>query len=228
MPRNIDPRAPVDKPETAWMHVMHRPLRREFGLMPDAVRAVAAGDTANARPLARHIELFLRFLHIHHDGEDQLLWPALTKRVPMRAELIATIEGQHAAVAGLIAQVTSILPRWSGTADLGRRDQLADALRGLDAALVEHLDLEENAILPLVHEHITVDEWNSLARDTERQIPKDPWRASVLAGAILDGASPSERSWFLYQVPPPVRLYLRLVGLGVYQRHIDGIRRLAH
>ena len=227
MPRNIDPSVPVDKPETAWMLVLHRPLRRELGLMSDEVRAVAAGDTVKARLLARHIELFLRFLHIHHDGEDRLLWPALTMRVPMRNELIARIEGQHAAIAGLIAQVTPILPRWSRTAEVGGRDQLARTLRGLNAALVEHLDLEENAILPLVHEHITVGEWSALAQHTEDQIPKDPWRVSVLAGAILDGASPAERSWFLAQVPPPVRMYLRFVGLGVYERHIDSIRQRA-
>jgi hypothetical protein len=225
VPRNIDPNAPVDKPETAWMLVMHRPLRREFGLLPDRVRA--AGDAAAARPLARHIDLFLRFLHIHHDGEDQLLWPALTARVPMRQELIARIEGQHAAIADRVAEVTPILARWSRTVDTARRDQLADALDGLHAALVEHLDLEETAILPLVHEHITVGEWSSLARHTEAHIPKDPWRVAVLAGAVLDGASPAERSWFLDQIPPPVRGYLRLIGLSVYQRHIDGIRRRA-
>jgi len=41
------------------------------------VRGVADGDVARARIVGRHVRLLLDLLHVHHGGEDRLLWPLL-------------------------------------------------------------------------------------------------------------------------------------------------------
>src|SRR4051812_19732567 len=89
-PMPIDPSAPLDKPETAQMVVIHKVFRREFRLLPVAIASVPDGDTDAARPLAAHTELMLAMLHEHHESEDELIWPLLHARVPMEDELIET------------------------------------------------------------------------------------------------------------------------------------------
>ena len=48
------------------------------------------------------------------------------------------------------------------TATSPRRDELARSLDTLTTAVLEHLDLEERHVLPLIAEHITPGEWATL------------------------------------------------------------------
>ena len=59
------------------MFVAHAMFRREFGLMPDLVRAVAPGDKQRATLVAEHIALVSSVLSQHHVGEDRHIWPRL-------------------------------------------------------------------------------------------------------------------------------------------------------
>ena len=59
---NINPKAPVGKPETAQMVVVHKALRRELSLLPRVVGAVAAGDRRRSARIGRHARLVLTFL----------------------------------------------------------------------------------------------------------------------------------------------------------------------
>ena len=62
------------------MVIVHRAFRRELAVIPRLVRAVPAGDTRRAAVVARHARLVLQGLHLHHTGEDELLWPKLLER----------------------------------------------------------------------------------------------------------------------------------------------------
>src|SRR5689334_20924962 len=62
------------------MVVVHKAFRRELRLIPELVRAVPAGDTTRAAVVAGHARLVLQGLHLHHTGEDELLWPKLLQR----------------------------------------------------------------------------------------------------------------------------------------------------
>ena len=80
------------------MYVVHRAFRREFGLLPDLIRDVISGDVARAEVVASHLDLVLAGLHMHHTGEDVVLWPLLVDRAAPSGDLIATMEAQHHAV----------------------------------------------------------------------------------------------------------------------------------
>ena len=70
---------PVPTPQgvdTHEMAVIHRAFRRESRLLSDLIAAVPAGDRARARTLSAHLRWYRAGLHNHHQGEDELLWPA--------------------------------------------------------------------------------------------------------------------------------------------------------
>jgi len=215
----IDASAPKDKPETAQMVVIHKAMRREFGLLPQLVGEVPAADPARARLIAAHVELLLNLLHSHHDGEDRLLWPALASRAPLARNMTETMEQQHRTVDRLVGSVRGELTRWSDGDDAARQ-HLADYLRRLDAELASHLDAEEAEVLPLVHDHVTVAEWESVKDDAAQHMPRNPRLGLVAVGMILADATHAERAWFLSALPAPVRLMWRLAGKSVYTAYV--------
>lgn len=77
---------------------MHRVFRRELRLVPPLVREVAPGDVARAAVPARHLRIVRRGLHLHHTGEDELLWPLLAERAAPSADLVTRMQAQHCRV----------------------------------------------------------------------------------------------------------------------------------
>lgn len=210
--------------DTWEMVLVHRMFRREFRLLPELVRSVPAGDTARARLVAEHAGLFVEGLHHHHTGEDELLWPLLLDRIaPLDADLVHRMETQHEAASTLLGQVDAMLPRWRTHADATTRDELAALLDRLSMILNEHLDDEENAVLPLVSVHITQAEWDALGEHGKRAIPKGGKGLAIL-GAILEDAAPDERTRFLALLPAPVRLIWHAIGTGVHRRYRTRLR----
>jgi hypothetical protein len=68
--------------DTRDMLLIHRVIRREIGRLPGLFRT--AGDPARAARITAHASEMLDFLHVHHTGEDELLWPALRRRPSRR------------------------------------------------------------------------------------------------------------------------------------------------
>jgi len=213
----IDPNFPTDKPETQQMKVIHRAMRREFAQLPPLIAATGTGDTARAGRLGGHLTLVLGMLHEHHEAEDALLWPILIERVPIEKDLIETMERQHDAVGRAATAIEAALPGWIAAADPATRDRLAGGLRDLGAALTEHLDLEESAVLPLIHDHLTLSEWLAPQKHAMKNGPKSLSAKLTMAGLILQDATPPERAWFLHEMPPPARLLWRLIGARQYR-----------
>ena len=72
----------VDEPlaDARDMFAVHTMFRREFGLMPGLVRAVAPGDKQRTMLVADHVALVSKVLDLHHSGEDKHIWPRLRER----------------------------------------------------------------------------------------------------------------------------------------------------
>ena len=208
--------------DTRDMVLVHRVFRREFGLLPLMVRGVADGDVRAAARVARHAREMTDALHHHHHNEDELLWPRLLERAPLDADLVARMQAQHAAMAEILRRVQTVLPAWPRTARSRDASTLADAFTELAAGLGEHLDSEEQQVLPIVARTITPPEWGELAQRGFAAMPKR--RALVFLGHILSSASPAEQTRFLHRVPPKVRLAYRLIGHRTFTRETAALR----
>ncbi|MFI6599879.1 hemerythrin domain-containing protein [Nonomuraea sp. NPDC050536] len=211
-----------NKPAIWEMVVVHRAFRREFKLAPRLISQVAPGDRARAEVLADYLTELLTGLHHHHSGEDKLLWPLLLERVSLEADLVHTMEAQHEKVGACIADLEELLPAWRAEADAGRRDRVVNTLTLLNDELVAHLDQEEERILPLVAQHLTVAEWDALSEYGRSQLSKD--RLLIQLGFLLEDATPAERDAFLALLPPAARVLWRLVGLRQYRKECARVR----
>ena len=197
--------------------VVHRAFRREFREAPGLVGSVRAGDRQRAELVGRYLAGIVTGLHHHHAGEDDLLWPVLLSRVAPHTELVHRMESQHKQLAVVIDRIEELLPGWRVTGDAVTGRELAGVFAEASALLDEHLAQEEDEILPLVAEHVTPAEWKALGDRGVDSLPKNA-TAFVFLGQILRDATDDERRAFLGLVPPPVRLFWRLAGKGIYRR----------
>lgn len=220
----INSDAPADKPETQQMKVIHRVMRREFTLLPELIAAVPAGNTTRARLLCDHLYLVLGLLHEHHEAEDELLWPILIERLPLQRDLIMAMEKEHHAIAEGVDAAKTKASDWAAQAEPAARDRLAGCLQELGSALNGHLDHEESAVLPLIHEHLTVPEWVAPQKHAMKHGPKTLNGKLTLAGMVLEDATEPERAWFLHEMPAPARLLWRAKGAKQYEARMRQVR----
>jgi hemerythrin-like domain-containing protein len=213
----------AERVDTHEMVIVHRFFRREFRLLPVMVRQVPAGDRDRAAVVAGHAADMTFTLHHHHTGEDLLLWPKLLTRAMPSAELVHRMQAQHERVAVLLDRVDVLTAQWRRSADPATRDELANVLAQTSAALDEHLSDEENEILPLVAEHITVPEWDALTEYGKKVLPKNS-KAFVYLGLILQETTATERTALLHRLPAPLRWAWRLIGHRIYRRAMTRLR----
>jgi hypothetical protein len=199
------------------MPMIHRVLRRELGGLPRLVET-SSTDTQRRALVANHAAETLHFLHVHHEGEDELLWPVLRPRVPESAELIDRLEDAHHKVSGALSEIDPGLQAWSLSGDPAAGEVLAEQLRSLNSVLFAHLDEEESQLLPIAGANVTPEEWAKLGEHGFAAVP--PKRRLAVLGAILAEASPEERQKFLTHVPAPARVMYKLFGEKQYKKEV--------
>jgi hemerythrin-like domain-containing protein len=196
------------------MVVVHRVFRRESALLPRMVRAVPDGASERAAQVSAYLTDYVSGLHHHHSLEDELIWPLLRARAADAEALVARMEEQHGRIDSTLEAVEEWAPQWRRSADSVAGQELALALEEHRLALLDHLDDEEQLVLPLVAEHLTVDEWDLVGRRGLENLPKD--KVMFAIGAILEDATAQERAYFLGKAPLLGRLAWRLVGRRQY------------
>ncbi|MGW5573327.1 hemerythrin domain-containing protein [Nocardia thailandica] len=206
---------------TQEMAIVHRAFRRESRLLIELIAAVAPGDTARAGVIVEHLRDYLLGLRHHHQGEDELLWPPLLSRVDPGAEVILRMQAQHQRVDATLTKLDAAAAAWETTAGADERDTLVAFLVDHRAVLLEHLDDEEAALLPLAAEYITESEWASLGEHLVANTPKRT--LLTLLGLVLEDADRAERATLLGVLPAPVRAIWYVIGRP---RHIRRMRRV--
>lgn len=209
---------PVDTHE---MVLIHRVIRREIGRLPKLFRD-AANDGARAKVVGAHAHEMLDFLHTHHHGEDEMLFPILRERAELDPALMDRMDAQHAQVDHAVTVVSAELPAWTASADPTAGERMASQLEAAMPSLIEHLAEEEEKILPIVSVTVTQKEWNALGKHGMSAIPIT--RRLVMLGHITEETDDTERRTFMQVIPAPVRLIYKLIGQRQFVRDTAVIR----
>lgn len=187
------------KHDMTMMLVMHDALRRELERMA-RIAARKDGDPQRILQTALGWELFKKYLHVHHNAEDDVLWPAIRETVGERIDDLAVVEAMEAEHAlidpALTAMDAALADSESGLERLGEiLAQLADGLGG-------HLAHEEKDALPLIDAYASPEVMQQFGAAHSNRIGADvsrymPW--------LLDDASPERTAAALALLPEPVR-----------------------
>jgi hemerythrin-like domain-containing protein len=203
--------------DTREMLVVHSLFRRELRLAGGLVRRVPEGDRRRAAVVAAHLDLVEQVLHHHHTAEDELLWPLLMERVADElASVVQLMEAQHQQVAGLLESIAGQRPAWAEDPTPARGDRLAGLYDQLYAGLAEHLDAEEDRVLPLVARCISAREWAALGDAGRNGIPRK--HMALVFGMLMQDGDPDVVAMMLAPAPLPVRTLVPRLGRRAYRK----------
>jgi hemerythrin-like domain-containing protein len=212
----------VRRPDTHDMIVVHRVFRRESALMPTLIQEVPDGDTGRAQVLADAFGDYQLGLHLHHSGEDELVWPLLLARVDLEADMVLRMEAQHEVVARTLTEASQRITAWRAAPSAATAAPLISTLAEHRTALLEHLHDEEEYILPLIAEHLTVAEWARLGQRFAEEVPKS--KMPYFLGMILEDANPAERQVMMANLPASARFAWKAFGQRQFRRKVSRIR----
>jgi hypothetical protein len=141
-------------------------------------------------------DLFELLLHVHHTAEDDALWPVVREEVAGRPDdlaLLGDMVEEHAALAPLLETIDEAL---------GRGDSAPEARAELAERLQQHLEHEEEAVLPLVDATLSLDQWMQFGQLATQRVGPNmpnflPW--------LLDGADEATTARVLAFIPEPVQ-----------------------
>jgi iron-sulfur cluster repair protein YtfE (RIC family) len=171
------------KLDMTTMLAYHDALRRDLGPLAQMTARSDGWD------------LFKRFLHAHHDAEDEALWPVVRQALIARSDdlvLLAEMEAEH-------AELTPLLDGIDDALDLG--DSAPRARADLASRLQQHLTHEEEAALPLIDRTLTEEQWMQFGEASAEKVRAHmptflPW--------LLDGADGERTEEILGHLPEPV------------------------
>ena len=138
---------------------------------------------------------FERFLRMHHEVEDESLWPVLRGAVADEQDLalLDDMQAEHDELGPLLEALD---------AALDRGDAAPRARADLDASVRHHLQHEEDDCLPLIDRSLDLDQWTQFGQAAIAKFGADmptlwPW--------LLADVDPARAEKVLTLLPDPAR-----------------------
>ena len=200
--------------DTRMMGIVHSALRRDLVRLRLVLGTPAAQEPKRRTALAEHAIWLMDFLHHHHKGEDEGLYPLVVRRNPDAAALCELMDVDHDTITPAMDGLRAAAQRHLADPDTPDSDLLA-ALAALEEPLVPHLAREELEMMPVVSASISHAEWVE-------------WHESMVHGSmpqlafeghwLIDGLDEEHTQVVVGPVPAVPRFILvKLLG-GAYRR----------
>jgi hemerythrin-like domain-containing protein len=188
--------------QTADMIAVHQALLGSLDAAPDLV-GKAGVDPERVDVIASFYDNVLEFLHVHHSGEDELIYPVLEERCAHEKTLLERIDDQHRLLDGPMAEASALIAAWRAAPSADGGQAVVDAISAIDATLRPHLAEEEETVLPIASAWMSQEEWAQLPGHALQSYRGDkPWLA---LGLIREGLAPEQRDAMLAGMPPPLQ-----------------------
>jgi hemerythrin-like domain-containing protein len=188
------------RPDVSDMFAVHQALRDTLSCAPQLINKIDATDLKRVDLITNFYDNVLSFLHVHHDGEEKLIFPLLRDRCPEELSVIEQMLGQHANVTDLLGWSGQALAAWAD-GDTTAQTRAATNLSELGAELYQHLDDEEREVLPLCAEHLTPEEWAALPGHAMANFGGD--KAWLILGLVRQRMTQAQRDEMLAHMPAP-------------------------
>jgi hemerythrin-like domain-containing protein len=199
--------------DTRMMRIVHTALRRDLARTQVAL-AEQPGDVRRTA-LAEHLLWMMSWLHLHHESEDEHLYPMVRSRRPEAGALLDEMDADHQRILPAMADVERAATQYATTA--AARDDVATAVDSLLDSLLPHLEREEEELMPVVSATITDREWQAWDQDHNiAPLSKKELAASGLW--IIDGLEGADYEHVTHLVPPIPRFVISKILIHGYRR----------
>ena len=186
------------------MAIIHRTFRNMYNESARLVRTAPAPSSGRVSFLADHIDFGIAMLHVHHEDEDELLYPKLIQQVPEQAPMTEQVDQEHQLIKTALDEAAAACAAWRGRPSADTGEALAASLDHLNSVVQPHLDDEEQKVVPLAAVTLTQQEWDARGKHGVAQSPRN--KLGVAFGMILEPLSQADRAYMMKTLPAPVRM----------------------
>ena len=195
--------------DVSEMVAAHDGMRKEYASLPLLVKSVAEGDTERAAIVGDHIRLLDVLMTVHHDTEDELLWPLARERAPEH-EAVFVMEAEHQELNDSLERVAVLTQQWQSDPSATNRAALHSELITFEKVLLKHLGHEEREALPLLATVITDDEFARFGNNVRAALT--PEQRTIILGLIVEDTTPALGASILESMPPEARANFEVEG----------------
>jgi len=195
--------------DVSEMVAAHDGMRKEYASLPLLVKSVADGDTERAAIVGDHIRLLDVLMTVHHNTEDELLWPLAQERAPEH-EAVFIMESEHRDLNDGLARVAALTLAWQDNPSAQNRAALHTELISLEKVLLRHLGHEEKEALPLLATVISDQEFARFGNNVRAALT--PEQRTILLGLIIEDTTPSLGASILDSMTPEARASFEIEG----------------
>jgi Hemerythrin HHE cation binding domain len=188
------------RPDTTDMFAVHGVFRDALGAAPTLVGGIAPGDAERVALIANYYENILSFLHTHHEGEEELVFPLLRERCDGAGQLMDRMAEEHHEALELLEQARVALAAWPG-GDAAAQQAARECLVELGSHLNEHLLEEEQKVLPLAGANLSMEEWGAMPAHGMAAFDGD--KIWLVVGLIRERMNDEQRAAMMAHMPPP-------------------------
>lgn len=207
---------------TSDMIAVHQALIGSLDAAPTLVER-AGNDPERAETVGSFYENVLEFLHVHHEGEDALLYPLLEQRCPDSKPTLNRIEAQHSLLDDPMAKAGAAVAAWRDSPSTESARGVVGSVAAVGEALRPHLEEEEATVLPIASAWVSPEEWAQLPGHALQTFRADkPWLA---IGLIREGLTEEQRDEMLEKMPPHVQALWTDQWQPAYAAFIAEVRR---
>jgi hemerythrin-like domain-containing protein len=196
--------------------VIHAAVRRDLSRLEGALAGAADGDRTRARQLDAAYANLLRELTRHHTGEDEIVFPFVS-RVDGAQELLAAMEDEHQALAAALAETRRAMSAYARSGAAVDARHAREAVVHAQTVVEQHLSHEEEEFEPLVRPLLGTPEWKAM----EKQLrPSKLTDSGDFLAWIQDGMTDEGRAYLRTTIPPPITFLLTRVAGRSYRKQI--------
>jgi hemerythrin-like domain-containing protein len=182
---------------------MHKAMRADSRRLSAAAAALPDGDTAAAAALGRAFAAIVGLIHDHHWTEDDVMYPFLLDRVRTFEHDAIRLENDHveldAAMARINARFRLLAHQLSAALWQDTRSHLLDEAAAFNRVLVDHLDREEDLVIPPFESMISEAEQHTLQKEEATLATYRHMRLAV--PWVLANATPEEEKYLRTTAP---------------------------
>ena len=204
------------------MYAVHKALTGALDAAPAYV-AKAGLDSERVEVIGSFYENVIEFLHVHHTGEDELIYPVLEERCAESRSELERIDDQHKLLHAPMDAGRSAIATWRAAPSTDNAQAVIDAIASIAEPLRPHLAEEETVMLPIAAKWMSPEEFGRLPGHHMMIFRADkPW---LMLGLVREQLDQEHRDRMLAGMPPEMRAMWTEQMEPVFNAFIAEVRR---
>ncbi|MCW0211747.1 MAG: hemerythrin domain-containing protein [Pseudonocardia sp.] len=209
-------------PDLTGLRLLHRVMRGDLHRLTALAEQLAhlrAGiSEKRAKAIDRWVAGLCAEIHHHHDAEDAVAWPVITRHAGAAVDLTG-LSDDHAALDPLLddlrAASRALVAAWPDELPM-HAERLATSLRRLRDELDEHIVAEESEIFPVIEEYVPADTWAEVTKGVRKR--KGGPSPTFQVPRIEAAATPAEMASLRAEAGPVLMMLLAAMRPGHRRR----------